>query len=91
MTVLLRHKCDHLCTLVYLDTTCLHTLCNAGQYRDKGGMLFAGDEFQEIVLKYYAYITHQKGAWIPEKDSNLVTPKELAYVDLCVSPAPVAL
>ena len=66
-------------------------MCNAGDYRDVGDMLFAGDEFQEIVLKYYAHITHRKGAWIPEKDNVLLTPRELAYVDLCVSLAPLAL
>ena len=54
-------------------------------------MLFAGDESQQIVMKYYAHITHQKGAWIPEKDSILLAPRELAYVDLCVSPALPAL
>ena len=52
-------------------------------------MLFAGNEFQEIVLKYYGHITHQKGAWIPEKDSILLAPKELAYIDLCVSATPL--
>jgi len=64
---------------------CLYAPCNAGEYRDTGDMLFAADEFQEMVLKYYAHITHQKGAWIPEKASALLTPKELAYIDLSVS------
>ena len=54
-------------------------------------MLFAADEFQEIALKHYAHITHQKGAWNPEKDNILLAPRELAYVDLCVSPALPAL
>ena len=53
-------------------------------------MLFAGTEFQEIVLKHYGHITHQKGAWISEKDSILLVPKELAYIDLCVSVTPLA-
>ena len=53
-------------------------------------MLFAGNEFQEIVLKHYGHITYQKGAWIPEEDSILLAPKELAYIDLCVSATPLA-
>ena len=54
-------------------------------------MHFAGDEFQQVLLRYYGHITHQKGAWIPEKDNILLTPEELAYIDLCVSPARLAL
>ena len=55
-----------------------------------GDMLFAGDEFQEVVLRYYAHITHQKGAWIPEEDGILLAQKELACIDLCVITAPLA-
>ena len=49
-------------------------------------MPFATEEFQEVVLAYYGHITRQKGTWIPNKAAVLVTPKELAYIDLCEGP-----
>ena len=63
----------------------LHVTCKAGDYRDLDGMLFAAWAFQEVALAYYAHITRQRGAWNPDKATVLLTPKELAYVDLCVS------
>lgn len=49
-------------------------------------MPFATEEFLEVVLAYYEHITRQKGTWIPNKAAVLVTPKELAYIDLGVGP-----
>ena len=57
-------------------------------YRDLPGVLFAAKDFQEVVLAYYAHITRQKGVWTPDKATVLLTPKELAYVDLCVNGIP---
>ena len=57
----------------------------AHPYRDMPGMLFAAEEFQAVALAYYGHITRQRGAWTPDKAAVLLTPKELAYIDFCVS------
>lgn len=55
-----------------LQGSARHAICHGG--------------IREVVLAYYGHITRQKGTWNPDKATVLVTPKELAYIDLCVGP-----